>query len=181
MFGARLNRKKEEGGERERRSFYERTGKKSRGGDPRKFRHFDLESATDGARVIRKCVSSGKVSRTLTTFGIIRVPPMLLVRFLRGCLESGKFIKRLLNRGRLATHTEVGPRLNATYHSYIGILSAVAERRGQGARATLVVMSVLPVVDCAVNTDSPHTCRVAIAIAVVLFPAVAGSPHVNVT
>lgn len=68
----------------------------------------------------------------------------------------------------------------ATYHSNIGILGTVAERRSQGARTALVVMSVLPIVDGAINTDGPHTGRITVAIAIVLLATVTRGPHVNV-
>lgn len=41
-------------------------------------------------------------------------------------------------------------------------------------------MSVLPIVDGAINTDGPHTGRVTVAIAIVLLTTVARGPHVNV-
>lgn len=41
-------------------------------------------------------------------------------------------------------------------------------------------MSVLAVVDCAVNADGPHAGCVPIAITIVLFTAVTGRPYVDV-
>lgn len=68
----------------------------------------------------------------------------------------------------------------STYHSNIGILGTIAERRSQGARTALVVMSVLPIVDGAINTDGPHTGRITVAVAIVLLATVARGPHVDV-
>lgn len=68
----------------------------------------------------------------------------------------------------------------ATHHSNIGILGTIAERGSQGARTALVVMSVLPIVDGAINTDGPHTGRITVAIAIVLLATVTRGPHVNV-
>lgn len=72
-------------------------------------------------------------------------------------------------------------RVSLTYHSGVGILRPVTESRGQSARAALVVMGVLTVVDRAVDADGPHTRGVSIAIAVVVLAAVARGPHVYVT
>lgn len=69
----------------------------------------------------------------------------------------------------------------ATHHPRVGILGTVAEGRSQGTGTALVVVSVLPVVNGAINTNGPHTRSVAIAVAIVLLPAVPGSPDVNVT
>lgn len=67
-----------------------------------------------------------------------------------------------------------------THHSGVGILSAITERRSQGARAALVVMGVFSVIDGTVYAHGPHACRVAVAVAVVVLASVARGPHVYV-
>lgn len=68
-----------------------------------------------------------------------------------------------------------------THHSGVGILGTVAERRRQRGGAALVVVGILAVVDGAVYADGPHAGRVTIAVAVVIFAAVAAGPNVNIS
>lgn len=42
-------------------------------------------------------------------------------------------------------------------------------------------MRVLTIVNSAIDTDGPHARGVSVAVTIVLFSAVSGSPHVNVT
>lgn len=67
-----------------------------------------------------------------------------------------------------------------THHSGVGILGAITESRGQSARAALVVVGVLTVVDRAVDADGPHARGVAVAVAVVVLAPVARGPDVYV-
>lgn len=62
----------------------------------------------------------------------------------------------------------------------VGVLGAVAERGRQRRRAAFVVVRVLAVVDGAVDAYRPHAGGVTVAVAVVVFAAVAARPHVNV-
>lgn len=56
----------------------------------------------------------------------------------------------------------------SSYHSSVGVLGSVAERAGQGRAAAFVVVSVLSVVDGAVDRDRPHGSRIPVAITIVL-------------
>lgn len=67
-----------------------------------------------------------------------------------------------------------------THHPGVGILSAVAKSRSQGARAAFVVVGVFTVVYGAVDAHRPHTRGVAVAVAVVVFATVSRGPNVNV-
>lgn len=68
-----------------------------------------------------------------------------------------------------------------THHASVGVLGAVAEGGCQGGRAALVVVRILTVIDSAVDRDSPHASRIAIAVAVVVLSTIATRPHVYIT
>lgn len=65
-------------------------------------------------------------------------------------------------------------------HASVGILGPVAERGGQRGAAALVVVGILSVVDGAVNGNSPHRSRIAVAVAIVLLAAIPRCPHIDV-
>lgn len=86
--------------------------------------------------------------------------------------------------GRRRTGTRVGGRALSIQvrgsNARVGVLGSVTERGRQGGAAALVVVSVLAVVDGAINGNSPHGGGIPVAVAVVLLSAVAGCPNIDV-
>lgn len=65
-------------------------------------------------------------------------------------------------------------------HASVRVLRSIAEGRGQGARARLVVVCILAVVDRRIDRNGPHARCIPIAIAVIILATIARCPHIDV-